>query len=96
MPEQFKQFVEPLIPNIVAGIHEAFSLAIGSMMWIGIGGADPGRAGRAVPQGSATAHDVGNAARSRRRGRGRARRVQTVVMTNAGRRRSPRPAGEPA
>ena len=39
VPEQFRQFVEPLIPNIVAGIHEAFSLAIGSMMWIGIGGA---------------------------------------------------------
>ena len=39
VPEQFRPFVEPLIPNIVAGIHEAFSLAFGSMMWIGIGGA---------------------------------------------------------
>ena len=39
VPEQFKPLVEPLIPAIVNGIHEAFSLAIGSMMWIGIGGA---------------------------------------------------------
>jgi len=28
-----------MIEGIVFGIHEAFSLAIGSMMWIGIGGA---------------------------------------------------------
>jgi EmrB/QacA subfamily drug resistance transporter len=39
VPEQFKSFVEPLIPNIVAGIHEAFSLAMASMVWIGIAGA---------------------------------------------------------
>ena len=39
VPEQFKAFVEPLIPNIVAGIHEAFSLAVASTFWIGIGGA---------------------------------------------------------
>jgi hypothetical protein len=39
VPDQFKAFVEPLIPNIVFAIHEAFSLAIGSMMWIGIAGA---------------------------------------------------------
>jgi hypothetical protein len=31
--------VAPIIPNIVAGIHEAFSLAVGATMWIGIGGA---------------------------------------------------------
>ena len=39
VPDEFKGFVEPLIPNIVAGIHEAFSVAIGSMVWIGIAGA---------------------------------------------------------
>ncbi|MEO6349156.1 MAG: MDR family MFS transporter [Candidatus Limnocylindrales bacterium] len=39
VPEEFKAFVEPLIPNIVTGIHEAFSLALGSMVWIGIVGA---------------------------------------------------------
>jgi hypothetical protein len=39
VPSEFRDFVQPLIPNIVAGIHEAFSLAIGAMIWIGIGGA---------------------------------------------------------
>ena len=39
VPPQFQAIVEPLLANIVAGIHEAFSVAIGSMMWIGIGGA---------------------------------------------------------
>ena len=39
VPEPFKALVEPLIPNIVTGIHEAFSVAIGSMVWIGIAGA---------------------------------------------------------
>jgi len=39
VPDQFKAVVEPLIPNIVAGIHEAFSLAVASTFWIGIGGA---------------------------------------------------------
>ncbi len=39
VPDEFKSFVEPLIPNIVAGIHEAFSIAAGSTFWIGIVGA---------------------------------------------------------
>ena len=39
VPPEAQPFVAPLIENIVAGIHEAFSLAIGSMVWIGIGGA---------------------------------------------------------
>ena len=38
-PAEFRQFVEPFIGQIVAGIYEAFSLALASMMWIGIGGA---------------------------------------------------------
>jgi EmrB/QacA subfamily drug resistance transporter len=38
-PDQFKQFVEPFIGQIVAAIYESLSLAIGSMMWVGIGGA---------------------------------------------------------
>jgi EmrB/QacA subfamily drug resistance transporter len=35
-PEQFRPFIQPLIPNIVLSIHEAFSLAIASTFWIGI------------------------------------------------------------
>jgi EmrB/QacA subfamily drug resistance transporter len=38
-PDQFRPTVEPLIPNIVAGFHEAFSLAIGSALWLGVGAA---------------------------------------------------------
>jgi EmrB/QacA subfamily drug resistance transporter len=38
-PDQFKQFVEPFVGQIVAAIYESLSLAIGSMMWVGIGGA---------------------------------------------------------
>jgi EmrB/QacA subfamily drug resistance transporter len=38
-PEQFRPLIEPLIPNIVAGFHEAFSLAIGSTLWLGVGAA---------------------------------------------------------
>ena len=39
VPPQFQSFVQPLIANIVAGIHEAFSLAVGATMWLGIAGA---------------------------------------------------------
>ena len=35
-PEQFRPFIEPLIPQIVQAIHESFSLAIASSFWIGI------------------------------------------------------------
>jgi len=35
-PEQFRSFIEPLIPQIVQAIHESFSLAIASSFWIGI------------------------------------------------------------
>ena len=35
-PEQFRAFIEPLIPQIVQAIHEAFALAIASTFWIGI------------------------------------------------------------
>jgi MFS family permease len=35
-PEAFRATVEPLIPNIVAGFHEAVSLAIGSALWLGV------------------------------------------------------------
>ncbi len=38
-PDQFKPLVEPFIPNIVAGFHEAFSLAIGSALWLGVAAA---------------------------------------------------------
>jgi hypothetical protein len=36
VPEQFKAFVEPLIPFVVEGIHQAFSLAIANTMWISL------------------------------------------------------------
>jgi EmrB/QacA subfamily drug resistance transporter len=39
VPAEAQQFVAPLIPAIVNGIHEAFSLALGSMMVVGIVGA---------------------------------------------------------
>lgn len=38
-PPQFQSFVQPLIPNIVAGIHEAISIAIANSFWLGIVGA---------------------------------------------------------
>jgi len=34
VPEQARPFVEPFIPAIVQGIHQAFSLAIADTMWI--------------------------------------------------------------
>ena len=36
VPEQFRPLVEPYIPKIVTGFHEAFSLAIASALWIGV------------------------------------------------------------
>lgn len=39
VPAEFKDLVAPQIQNIVAGIHEAFSLGLGATMWVGIGGA---------------------------------------------------------
>ncbi len=39
VPAAFKSTVEPLIPAIVRGIHEAFSIAVASTFWIGIAGA---------------------------------------------------------
>lgn len=36
VPAQFRAFVEPIIPNIVAGIHGAFSIATGATMVVGI------------------------------------------------------------
>ncbi|MBA2720344.1 MAG: MFS transporter [Chloroflexi bacterium] len=39
VPEPFKELVAPVIPNIVNGIHEAFSIALASTFWVGIGGA---------------------------------------------------------
>jgi hypothetical protein len=37
VPDEFKALVEPLIPAILQGIHEAFSLAIASTMWLAVG-----------------------------------------------------------
>jgi EmrB/QacA subfamily drug resistance transporter len=39
VPEQFRPVVEPLIPNIVRGFHEAASIALASTFWVGIVGA---------------------------------------------------------
>ena len=35
-PDPFKPLIEPLIPNIVAGIHEAISISIANTFWAGI------------------------------------------------------------
>ena len=37
--EQSEATVAPLIPSIVKGIHEAFSIALASTFWVGIVGA---------------------------------------------------------
>lgn len=39
VPEAFRSLVEPLIPGMVTGIHEAFALSIASTFWISIGAA---------------------------------------------------------
>src|SRR5829696_4507789 len=39
VPEAFRGLVEPLIPQIVQAIHEAFAIAIASTFWVSIGAA---------------------------------------------------------
>ncbi|HET7027119.1 MAG TPA: MDR family MFS transporter [Candidatus Limnocylindrales bacterium] len=39
VPEALRATVQPMIPAIVGGIHEAFSIALASTFWIGIAGA---------------------------------------------------------
>ncbi len=39
VPEQFRPAVEPYIPNIVSGFHEAFSLAVAGALWISVAAA---------------------------------------------------------
>ena len=39
LPADLKASVQPLIPNIVSAIHEAFSIALASTFWVGIAGA---------------------------------------------------------
>ncbi|MGI8534678.1 MAG: MFS transporter, partial [Candidatus Limnocylindrales bacterium] len=39
VPEAFRSTVEPLIPNIVAGIYQAFSIALASTFYLGVAGA---------------------------------------------------------
>jgi EmrB/QacA subfamily drug resistance transporter len=39
VPEAARPIVQPLIPNIVQGIHDAFSIALASTFWVGIAGA---------------------------------------------------------
>ena len=36
IPEQFRAAVEPFVPNIVEGIHAAFSLATAQTFWLGV------------------------------------------------------------
>ena len=36
VPEQFRGLVEPLIPNIVSGIYQAYSIAVASIFQIGV------------------------------------------------------------
>jgi EmrB/QacA subfamily drug resistance transporter len=39
VPEQFRPFVVPLIPQIVQAVHEAFAIAIASTFWLSIAAA---------------------------------------------------------
>ena len=39
LPVDARATIQPLIPNIVQGIHEAFSVALASTFWVGIAGA---------------------------------------------------------
>jgi hypothetical protein len=39
VPEAFRPQVQPLIPGIVQGIHESFSIAIASTFWVSIAAA---------------------------------------------------------
>ncbi|MGZ6315097.1 MAG: hypothetical protein ACXWNI_05665, partial [Candidatus Limnocylindrales bacterium] len=36
VPEQARATIAPLVPNIVEGIHQAFSIALASTFWVGI------------------------------------------------------------
>jgi EmrB/QacA subfamily drug resistance transporter len=38
IPEQFRAAVEPFVPNIVEGIHAAFSIATAQTFWLGVFG----------------------------------------------------------
>ena len=39
VPEPVRPQVEPFIPNIIDGIYQAFSVAIGHAIWLGVGAA---------------------------------------------------------
>jgi EmrB/QacA subfamily drug resistance transporter len=39
VPAEARPFIEPYIANIVAGIHQAFSLGVAQTFWIGVGAA---------------------------------------------------------
>jgi EmrB/QacA subfamily drug resistance transporter len=39
VPEQLRPFIQPLIPQIVQAVHEAFAIAIASTFWVGIAAA---------------------------------------------------------
>jgi hypothetical protein len=39
IPAQFRSAIEPFIPQVVTGIHQAFSLAVAQTFWIGVGAA---------------------------------------------------------
>ncbi len=39
VPEPFRALVEPIIPQIVLSVHQAFALAIASTFWLSIGAA---------------------------------------------------------
>ena len=38
IPQQLQAAIAPFIPNIVAGIHQAFSLAVAQTFWLGVAG----------------------------------------------------------
>ena len=70
VPPEAKAVIQPLIPNIVQGIHEAFSIAIASTFWVGIVGALTRLRVRPVPPGAADAGDLRDRGAGRRPRRG--------------------------
>jgi EmrB/QacA subfamily drug resistance transporter len=39
VPAAFQEAIKPIVPNIIEGIHGAFSLAVGQTFWLGVVGA---------------------------------------------------------
>ena len=97
VPAEARASIEPIVPNIVAGIHEAFSVAVASTFWLGIAGALLAAAAmvflREAPMRAT--FDMEEPVETDGPGSGTGREFQPVPGTAAGTLR-PAPAGAPA